>query len=291
MTIDPPRKPRGLVIRGLVLLQPLDLVISALVVAFFLVSALISGGDIPRSIEGALLIMLVMFVVGAAIEVIIEALRDMPGLGTAVGFITNGPEALCLLVGLLTGDLIYAASTPLGSNFMNPLMLLAAGMASTALPAIFSRHRGFTVITLLSSGILAGGFFAIPESWYLGWLVVAAMVSGILFRVRPGDPAEPLTTGEAGLRRWHAIPATLLLVVAGYFLDPVVSLTAEASRAPKGLIGFVVLAALTSWPEFRSCLTLLRRRRPLSAVLNVTVSNLTNLWLAGVGVVVYLLTG
>ena len=80
-------------------------------------------------------------------------------------------------------------------------------------------------------------------------------------------------------------------MVAGYFLDPVVSLTAEASHAPKGLIGFVVLAALTSWPEFRSCLTLLRRRRPLSAVLNVTVSNLTNLWLAGVGVVVYLLTG
>ena len=291
MTIDPPRKPRGLVIRGLVLLQPLDLVISALVVAFFLVSALVSGGDVPRSIEGALLIMLVMFVVGAAIEVIIEALRDMPGLGTAVGFITNGPEALCLLVGLLTGDIIYAASTPLGSNFMNPLMLLAAGVVSSALPAIFSRSRGFTVITLLASGILAGGFFAIPADWYPGWLAVAAVVSGILFRVRPGDPAEPLTTGEAGLRRWHAIPATLLLVVAGYFLDPVVSLTAEASHAPKGLIGFVVLAALTSWPEFRSCLTLLRRRRPLSAVLNVTVSNLTNLWLAGVGVVVYLLTG
>jgi cation:H+ antiporter len=291
MTDHPVRKPRGLVIRGLVLVQPLDLVIGVLVVAFFVASALTSGGDVPRSVEGALLIMLVMFTVGCAIEVIIESLRDLPGLGTAVGFITNGPEALCLLVGLLTGDIIYAASTPLGSNFMNPLMLLAAGVVSTALPAIFSRHKLFTVITLITSGLLAGSFFLIPGAWYPGWLVATLAASGVLFWRRPDDPAEPLTIGEAGLRRWHALPSIVLLVAAGYWLDPVVTLTAEASHAPKGLIGFVVLAALTSWPEFRSCLTLLRRRRPVSAVLNVTVSNLTNLWLAAVGVAVSVLVG
>jgi len=289
LTVVPPRRPRGLVIRGMVLLQPLDLVIGSLVVAFFVVSALISGGDVPRSVGGAVLIMLVMFTVGASIEVIIESLRSMPGLGTAVGFITNGPEALCLLVGLITGDIIFAASTPLGSNFMNPLMLLAAGMVASSVAVTFSRHRGFTAATLVISAIFAGGFFAIPESWFVGWLVAVLVVSLPLFRWRPGDPAQASEDEGAGLQRWHAIPATFLLIAAGYWLDPVVSLTADASHAPKGLIGFVVLAALTSWPEFRSCLTLLRRRRPVSAVLNITVSNLTNLWLAGIGVVVHLL--
>jgi cation:H+ antiporter len=50
-----------------------------------------------------------------------------------------------------------------------------------------------------------------------------------------------------------------------------------------------VLSALTSWPEFKSCLSLFRRRRPLAAVLNITVSNVTNIWLAVLGVAVYLL--
>jgi cation:H+ antiporter len=289
LTLESPHRPRGLVIRGLVLMQPLDLVISLLVVVFFVTSALVSGGDVVRSVEGALLIMLVMLAVGASIEVIIESLRAMPGLGTAVGFITNGPEALVLVVGLLGDDIIFAASTPLGSNFMNPIMLLSAGLVGGAFAAIFARHRGYTILTLLVSAVLAGGFFLLGVPQYLWWTLVTVPLSLVLFWRRPDDPADS-ETADIGLPRWTAIPAVVLLVVAGYFLDPVVSLTAEASRAPKGVIGFVVLAALTSWPEFRSCLTLLRRRRTVSAVLNITVSNLTNLWLAAMGVVVYLLT-
>ena len=122
-------------------------------------------------------------------------------------------------------------------------------------------------------------------------LLAGRRKSGILFWRRPADPADVPTDDGAGLPRWAALPAGVLLVAAGYWLDPVVTLTAEASHAPKGLIGFVVLAALTSWPEFRSCLTLLRRRRPVSAVLNITVSNLTNLWLAATGVIVFLFVG
>ena len=55
------------------------------------------------------------------------------------------------------------------------------------------------------------------------------------------------------------------------------------------LVGFFVLAALTSWPEFRSSLTLLRRGRTTSAILNIAVSNLTNLWLAAIGLAYYIL--
>lgn len=275
-------------IGGLVLLQPLDLVIGVLVLLFFLGSAVLHGGDVGMSLAGGLLIMLVMFTVGAAIEVIIESLRDLPGLGTVVGFITNGPEALCLVVGLLAADdIVYAASTPLGSNFMNPLMLAAAGLITGGLGASLGRHRLWAGLTLVTTMAVAGLFFApwLPGLWW--WAGTAAALGGVLFWLRPGDPAED--DGAGAFRRWHAIPAGALLVGAGYFLDPVVTLTATASHAPKGVIGFVVLASLTSWPEFRSCLTLLRRGRRTSAMLNITVSNITNLWLAAAGVVYYLL--
>jgi cation:H+ antiporter len=291
MPRSPLHRQQGLVVRGLVLLHPLDVVIATLVVAFFLLSALIQGGQVLGSLQGALLIMLVMFVVGAAIEVIIEALRDLPGLGTAVGFITNGPEALCLLVGLLTGDIIYAASTPLGSNFMNPVMLFSAALIVGGAGAILRQDRTLTLLTLLVTATLAGIFFALPERWYWPWAAVTVLISLVLFLRRSQEAQAAPSDSQSGLRPWHAIPATLLLVLAGYWLDPVVSLTAEASRAPKGLIGFFVLAALTSWPEFRSCLGLLRRGRATSAVVNITVSNLTNLWLAVLGVLVFKLVG
>jgi len=285
---SPAPRPRGLSLRGLPLLVPLDLVIGSLAILFFLGSALAGGGDVSASLAGALLIMLVMFVVGAAVEVIIEAWRDVHGLGTLVGFITNGPEALCLVVGLLAGDLIFAASTPLGSNFLNPLMLLGAGVATGCTAAVFGQHRTTTLITLVVTALLAGVFFLIEPRFYLAWFGVTLAASLALFWRRQADAGEESSAGSL-FRRWHALPAGILLVAAGYALDPVVSYTAAASRAPKGLIGFVVLAALTSWPEFRSCLTLCRRGRTTSAVLNITVSNLTNLWLALVGVAVHML--
>ena len=285
--LDSPRR-SPFSIGGLVLLQPLDLVIGVLVLLFFLGSAVLHGGDVGMSLAGGLLIMLVMFTVGAAIEVIIESLGDLPGLGTMVGFITNGPEALCLVVGLLAADdIVYAASTPLGSNFMNPLMLAAAGLITGALGASLGRYRLWAGLTLVTTMAVAGLFFApwLPGLWW--WAAAAAALGGVLFWLRPGDPAKD--DGAGAFRRWHAVPAGALLVGAGYFLDPVVTLTATASHAPKGVIGFVVLASLTSWPEFRSCLTLLRRGRRTSAMLNITVSNITNLWLAAAGVVYYLL--
>lgn len=278
---------QGLVVRGLVILHPLDLTIAILVVAFFVVNAYFQGGQIVGSLQGAVLIMAVMLAVSVTIEVIIEALRNLRGLGTAVGFITNGPEALCVVVGLLTGDVIFAASTPLGSNFMNPLMLAVAAVV-VGVPAAVLRHdRRLTLVTLTATAALAGVFFLLPRSLYVPWLVVTTLISLLLFFRRSKEPVAEPTASPSGLRPWHAIPAVLVLVAAGAYLDPVVTLTAEASRAPKGLIGFVVLASLSSWPEFRSCLTLLRRGRATSAVLNITVSNLTNLWLAVIGVVVF----
>jgi cation:H+ antiporter len=52
----------------------------------------------------------------------------------------------------------------------------------------------------------------------------------------------------------------------------------------------VVLASLTSWPEFKSCIVLLKRGNRLGAILNITVSNITNIWLAAIGIAAYLLS-
>jgi cation:H+ antiporter len=82
-------------------------------------------------------------------------------------------------------------------------------------------------------------------------------------------------------------PAIVVLIAAGYFLDPVVSFASDQSHAPKGVIGFFVLATLSSWPEFKSCLALLNRKKYLAAILNITVSNITNIWLAIAGVTTY----
>jgi len=285
--IQPGRRP-ALSVLGIPVFQKLDLVIGGLVMLFFLGSSLLSGGDTPRSLLGAVGIMIIMFLVGLAIEVMIESLRDVRGLGTIVGFITNGPEALCLIVGLLAGDILFAASTPLGSNFMNPLMLLAAALITGSAGAILAGYRARVLTVGLVTAVLAGVFFLLPPGWYPAWVAVTLVATGVLFRWRPPEPVEEVT-GAVDVRRWVLAPAILLLVGAGYLLDPVVEFTAVASRAPKGLIGFLVLASLTSWPEFKSCIVLFRRRRAMAGVLNILVSNLTNLWLATAGVIVHLL--
>ena len=282
---------RGPLLGGIELFQKLDVAVWALVLVFFMGSCLVTGGRLGPSLLGALGIVATMFCVGASIELIIETLRDMRGLGTLVGFITNGPEMLCLIVGLVSGDILFAASTPLGSNFMNPVMLIAAALLTRCCHQTLRTHPRYTVVCVGLTAALASGFFLLSESWYPAWLTVALVVTVILFRCRPPEPES--AGGETGespppSRAW-LLPAGLVLLVAGYLLDPVVSYTARHSNAPKGVIGFFILATLTSWPEFKSCLALNRRRRCLSSVLNITVSNITNIWLAWAGVLIYLM--
>lgn len=82
----------------------------------------------------------------------------------------------------------------------------------------------------------------------------------------------------------------VLLLVCWYFLDPVVNYTAEASMAPKWLIWFLVLSTLTSWPEFKSCVSLLKKWKTLDAFINILISNFANIWLASIWLIVFWLT-
>ncbi len=259
------------------------------VLMFFCGSSIIFGGDIQLSFIGASGIIVEMMLIGLSVEIIIESIKHIKGIGTVTGFITNGPEALCLVVGLVAGDVLFAASTPLGSNFMNPVLLLMAALICKMAITTIKTKTLYSTITIVSTASLAISFYIIPESYYKFWVAGALLITIPLFLLRPNeDEEESDEPHHKEARRW-LIPAVLLLLGAGYFLDPVVSFAAEHSKAPKGVIGFLVLASLTSWPEFKSCLALLNRNKPLAAILNITISNITNIWLAASGVTYFLL--
>lgn len=268
----------------------LDLFAWALVLVFFSGCALLFDGNLPYATLGAVGIIVEMLFISCAIEIIIESLKNTKGIGTLTGFITNGPEAVCLIVGLVVGDVIFAASTPLGSNFMNPILLFAAACICRQLFRVLKTKTLFTVVTVLLTALFAGGFFLLDVTTYPYWLIISVVVTVVLFFLRPKE-ILPETDEEFSFKPSHwLLPSIALLTVAGYYLDPVVSFAGKHSLAPKGVIGFIVLATLTSWPEFKSCLALLSRNKPLAAILNITVSNITNIWLAAVGVFTYVIT-
>jgi cation:H+ antiporter len=266
----------------------LDLLVWILVILFFCGSALLFAGNLQLSFIGAAGIIMEMVLIGMAIEIIIECLKKTRGIGTITGFITNGPEAICLLVGLIAGDIIFAASTPLGSNFMNPVLLIVAALVCSQLYNVLRTKSRYTIPTILGTAFFAGLFFILEPSHYFYWILGASGISISLFFLRPEEQtADSVEDYSVNPRVW-LLPSIIILTVAGYFLDGVVSFAADSSHAPKGVIGFIVLATLTSWPEFKSCLGLLSRRKHLAAVLNITVSNITNIWLAVIGVATYL---
>ena len=274
----------------------LDLISWALVFVFFCGSALINNGNITLATAGAFGVIVEMFFIAVSIEIVIDCLKNTKGIGTLTGFITNGPETVCLIAGLIAGDIIFAASTPLGSNFINPILLIIAALLCYRLKSVLSQNRLFTFVTISSTALLAGSFFFLNTNSYQLWLLVATAITVPLFFFRPNEEANDGTNdGTNDEKEEHSFspsywlfPAITCLTVAGYYLDRVVSFAAEQSMAPKGVIGFVVLATLTSWPELKSCMALLKRNQILAAILNITVSNITNIWLAAVGIATYL---
>jgi len=264
----------------------IDMICWILVVVFFCTCAVLFNGDLNLSFIAAGGVVLVMILIGLSIEVIIETLKKVRGLGTITGFITNGPELVCLVVGLMVGDVLFAASTPLGSNFMNPVLLISAALVCRVFSKAMKTNWQYSLTCIVLTAGLAVSFYTISMTHHIYWMAAGLVISGILFFKRPPEPAEQ-SLEDVVIARWSIIPAVMVLIFAGYFLDPVVSFASEQSHAPKGVIGFFVLATLSSWPEFKSCLALLSRGKYLAAVLNITVSNITNIWLAIAGVATY----
>ncbi|MFK7780091.1 MAG: sodium:proton exchanger [Candidatus Gracilibacteria bacterium] len=270
-------------------LQKLDFIIWGITLAFFIISALVMKGDVNESFIGASGIIVLMFFVGFSIELILSALKNVKGVGKITGFITNGPEALVLIVGLITGNILFAASTPLGSNVMNPILFLTALMITGYLVKLKTfNYKAFFLSGFVITAIFAVLFFKIPENYYIYWVFIAFLISIYLFTKKFPNKESVIEEPDELVNKIYLPLGIVILLISGYFLDPVVNFTAEASMAPKGLIGFLVLSILTSWPEFKSVLALLKRKMTLDAFINILVSNITNLWLAIIGIIIWL---
>lgn len=280
----------GVAIKGMLknALWRYDLLGWLLVMVFFTGSAIFHDKPIPKALIGALAIIGLMFLIGLAVEVVIESIKHLRGVGTITGLLTNGPEALIVIVGLVQGDILFANSTPLGSNFVNPLVLIVATLLLGRFRHTLYKHLSYCIVALVLTMLMAGSFFYLPEQLYWGWVIVVGIVSLVLFFKRPAETDEEIDIQHQIPRYW-AIPALLVLIGAGYLLDPVVAFTSKASAAPKGLIGFTVLSFLSSWPEFKTIFALVSRQKYSAGILNTIVSNIINLWLAISGLVVYLL--
>lgn len=269
--------------------QKLDVVIWLITVAFFVLSAIFLGGVVWPSILWAIGIIVLMFFVGLSIELILAALKHVKWLGTITGFITNGPEALVLIVWLIWGNVLFAASTPLGSNVMNPILLFIALCATWVILKLKDfQYKSYFLSTFALTAILAIWFFRLPEAWFIIWWIVAGTVWIILFR-KKFDYAEENTDTAVASKLFLPL-GIIILLISWYFLDPIVGYTAEVSQAPKWVIWFLVLATLTSWPEFKSVLSLLNKWKVLDGFVNIFVSNITNIWLASIGIVIWFLT-
>lgn len=271
-------------------LDKLDFISWGLVFGFFAVCASLFHGNVEQTIIGAGAIIILMLVISHSIELILGVLRDHPKAGELTGYITNGPEALCVAVGLLNNKLLFAAGVPLGSNFANPvLMLVAAVVTMYFFP--FVRSLNWRSNTIITGTMLLAGLFYLPfvqlHLWY--WVLATIVLTAVFYAIK-GKEDEGAEEDIESVPPVYLVPATVMLVAAGYFLDPAVSFTALHSKVPPGAIGFFVLSFITSWPEFRSAITLLKRARMKAALMNIMVSNLTNLWLAVFAATAYLLT-
>lgn len=269
-------------------MQKLDITIWVITLVFFMWSALVMWWDVSSSAYWAFWIVFLMFFIWLSIELILSALKNVKWLWTITGFITNWPEALVLIVWLIAWDVLFAASTPLWSNVMNPILLILWIFVTWMFLKVKEfKYKTFFFSSFVVTAILAIVFFKVPESFYLVWIFLSLLISIYLFTRKFVDIHEEVQD-ETQVNKLFLPLWIVILLVSWYFLDPIVSFTAEASMAPKWLIWFLVLATLTSWPEFKSVLWLLKRNKVMDSFMNILVSNITNLWLAVIWVLVWM---
>lgn len=276
--------------------QKVDFIIWILTILFFIWFAVFWQGNILNSFWWAIWIIILMFFVWLSIELILSALKNIKWLWEITGYITNWPEALVLIVWLISWNILFAASTPLGSNVVNPILLWFAILTVWMFGLIRNfRYKFFYISSFIFTAIIASTFFKIPEKFYFLWVLLSVLFTIILYIKN-----KKIITKEENLEikkeevqekspKYFLPLGIIILLAAWYFLDPVVSYTAEASKAPKWVIWFLVLSTLTSWPEFKSCISLLRKNRPLDAFVNILISNFTNIWLASIWILAWYL--
>lgn len=264
-----------------------DLTAWWITILFFIGSAFFYWWNISESFLWALWIIFLTFFVWFSIELILDSLKNIKWLWEVTGFITNWPEALVLIVWLISWNIIFAASTPLGSNLVNPILLFIAILITWSFLLIKKfRHKIFYPIWFLLTATFASSFFIIDEKYYWFWAILWIFLTFWLFYYnrkishKSSDLEDTVEEIIENSPKYYLPVWVIILFVAWYFLDPVVSFASEVSKAPKWIIWFVVLSTLTSWPEFKSCISLLKKKRTIDAFINILISNIANIWLA-----------
>lgn len=267
----------------------LDITVWIITVLFFIFSAWFYSWNIIYSIYWSIWIVVLMLFVWISIEMTLISLKNIKWLWTITGFITNWPEALVLVVWLMSWNIIFATSTPLWSNFINPILFLLWIVIMKKLKLMLNyKYRYFFLIWFIITWFLALLFFFIQEHYYLQWLLITLIISFILFFKKLDNHQSEIDTevevieitSKLLLPSW-----IIILLLSWYFLDPIVWFTSEVSKTPKWIIWFLVLSTLTSWPEFKSVLLLLKKWKLQDSFINILVSNITNLWLAIIGII------
>lgn len=268
-------------------IQKFDFIIWWITLLFFISSSIFFWWNINETFSWASWIIVLMFLVWFSIELILSALKNVKWIWKITWFITNWPEALVLIVWLISWDILFAASTPLWSNVMNPILLLIA-FISTGTFLIWKKDTNikFFLFSFFITAFLALLFFVIPQNYYLYWILISFVISILIYNKKYDH--NDIIDNVDSVSKLYLPLWIIILLIAWYFLDPVVNFTAEASKAPKWIIWFLILSTLTSWPEFKSVIALLNRKKIHDSFINILVSNLTNLWLAIIWVIVWL---
>ena len=184
--------------------------------------------------------------------------------------------------------MLFAASTPLWSNVINPILLLIWIWITWRFFILKSfKYKKFFTIWFILTALFSVIFFQIPENYYIYWVLISFLISVYLLNRKFKE--KKIVSKIENVNKLYLPFWITMLIISWFFLDPIVNFTAEASLAPKWIIWFLVLSTLTSWSEFKSVIGLLKRNMMLDAFENILVSNITNLWLAIIWVVVWMI--
>ena len=269
-------------------LQKIDYIIWLLTLIFFLWSAIILWWDITNSFIWASWIIALMFLIWFSIELILDGLKNFKWVWKITWLITNWPETLVLIVWLIKWNMLFAASTPLWSNVINPILLLIWIWITWRFFILKSfKYKKFFTIWFILTALFSVIFFQIPENYYIYWVLISFLISVYLLNRKFKE--KKIVSKIENVNKLYLPFWITMLIISWFFLDPIVNFTAEASLAPKWIIWFLVLSTLTSWSEFKSVIGLLKRNMMLDAFENILVSNITNLWLAIIWVVVWMI--
>ena len=269
-------------------LQKIDYIIWLLTLMFFLWSAIILWWDISNSFLWASWIIVLMFLIWFSIELILDGLKNFKWVWKITWLITNWPETLVLIVWLIKWNMLFAASTPLWSNVVNPILLLIWIWITWHFLQLKSfKYKKFFRIWFILTALFSVIFFQISESYYIYWILISFLISVYLLNRKFKE--KKIVSKIENVNKLYLPFWITMLIISWFFLDPIVNFTAEASLAPKWLIWFLVLSTLTSWSEFKSVIGLLKRNMMLDAFENILISNITNLWLAIIWVIVWMI--